>query len=189
MLLYGKVLIIVYFTFCLYETSFYFLILQPEQSWEIDLDHLKSLIDDKTATIIVNSPSNPCGSVYSREHLEDILVVAEEYKLPIIADDIYEHFVFKGTTYHPLASLTKTVPVLSCSGLTKRFWLFFYLQWWNELFTSLTHSHIMTLFDASGKKPFENTVGIGEIARNEQFLLFPQCFLPVWITFFHFCQI
>ena len=32
-------------------------------------------------------------------------------------------------------------------------------------------------------KSFENTVGNGEIARNEQFLLFPQCFLTVWITF------
>ena len=52
----------------------------------------------------------------------------------------------------------------------------------------LTHSHTMTPFDASGKKPFKNTVGKGEIARNEQFLHFPQCFLPVWITFFHFCQ-
>ena len=39
-----------------------------------------------------------------------------------------------------------------------------------------------------GNKPFENTVGKGEIARNEQFLLFPQCFLPVWITFCHFRQ-
>ena len=35
-------------------------------------------------------------------------------------------------------------------------------------------------------KSFENTVGIGEIARYEQFLLFPQCFLPIWITFFTF---
>ena len=35
---------------------------------------------------------------------------------------------------------------------------------------------------------FEKTVGKGEIARNEQFLLFPQCFLPVWITFCHFHQ-
>ena len=37
-----------------------------------------------------------------------------------------------------------------------------------------------------GNKPFENTVGKGEIAHNEQFLLFPQCFLPVWIAFCHF---
>ena len=38
-------------------------------------------------------------------------------------------------------------------------------------------------------KPFENTVGKGEIARNEQFLLFPQCFLPFWRALCHFNQI
>ena len=38
-------------------------------------------------------------------------------------------------------------------------------------------------------KSFENTVGKEEIARNEQFLLFPQCFLPVWRTFCHFHHI
>ena len=38
-------------------------------------------------------------------------------------------------------------------------------------------------------KSFENTVGKGEIARNQQFLLFPQCFLPDWRNFFHFHQI
>ena len=38
-------------------------------------------------------------------------------------------------------------------------------------------------------KSFENTVGKGEIARNEQFLLFPQCFLPVCSTFCHIYQI
>ena len=37
-------------------------------------------------------------------------------------------------------------------------------------------------------KSFENTVGKGEIARNEQFLLFPQCFLPIWRAFCHFYQ-
>ena len=38
-------------------------------------------------------------------------------------------------------------------------------------------------------KSFENTLGKGEIARNDQFLLFQQCFLPIWITFYHFHQI
>ena len=38
-------------------------------------------------------------------------------------------------------------------------------------------------------KPFENTVGNGEITRNEQFLLFPKCFLTTWRTFCHFYQI
>ena len=51
---------------------------------------------------------------------------------------------------------------------------------------ALTHSHTMTPL---GNKPFKNTVGKGEIAHNEQFLLFPQCFLTVWIAFCHFRQI
>ena len=55
--------------------------------------------------------------------------------------------------------------------------------------SSLTYSHTITPFDAPGKQAFENNVGKGEIARNKQFLLFPQCFLSIWITFFHFCQI
>ena len=47
----------------------------------------------------------------------------------------------------------------------------------------------MTPFDAPGKQAYENTVGKREIAHNEPFLLFPQCFLPVWITVFHFREI
>ena len=46
--------------------------------------------------------------------------------------------------------------------------------------SSLTHSHLLTPL---GNKPFENTVGKGEIACNEQFLLFPQCFLPISFIF------
>ena len=54
------------------------------------------------------------------------------------------------------------------------------------LFSPLPHNDT---FLPLGNKPFENTVGKGEIARNEQFFLFPQCFLPVWIAFCHFRQI
>ncbi|ESO95613.1 hypothetical protein LOTGIDRAFT_227234 [Lottia gigantea] len=95
--------------------------LLPEKSWEADLNHIEELIDENTAGIIVNNPSNPCGSVYSKEHLEAILEICEKNKLPVIADEIYEHFVFCGSKYYSLASLTTTVPILSCSGLTKRF--------------------------------------------------------------------
>eukprot|EP00090_Calanus_glacialis_P032098 TRINITY_DN53259_c0_g1_i1.p1 TRINITY_DN53259_c0_g1~~TRINITY_DN53259_c0_g1_i1.p1 ORF type:complete len:524 (-),score=99.28 TRINITY_DN53259_c0_g1_i1:373-1944(-) len=95
--------------------------LLPNQDWEVDLDHMESLIDENTAAIIVNSPSNPCGSVFSIAHLKEILAIAEAYKVPIIADEIYDNFVFPGQTYVPIASLTTTVPVLSCGGLTKRF--------------------------------------------------------------------
>ncbi|XP_017766875.1 PREDICTED: tyrosine aminotransferase [Eufriesea mexicana] len=94
--------------------------LRPEHGWEIDLDDLESQIDEFTAAIIINNPSNPCGS-FSRDHTLDILDVAARYYIPIIADEIYEHMVFPGRTFHSLASLSRKVPILSCSGLTKRF--------------------------------------------------------------------
>ena len=95
--------------------------LRPEFGWEIDLNDLESQIDESTAAIIINNPSNPCGSVFSRNHTLDILDVAARYYVPIIADEIYEHMVFPGRTFHSLASLSNEVPILSCSGLTKRF--------------------------------------------------------------------
>ncbi|XP_015112413.1 tyrosine aminotransferase [Diachasma alloeum] len=95
--------------------------LLPELGWEIDLDDMASQIDENTAAIVINNPSNPCGSVFSRNHLIDVLDVAARFHVPIIADEIYEHMVFPGRTYYSLASLSTEVPILSCSGLTKRF--------------------------------------------------------------------
>lgn len=82
---------------------------------------MASLIDENTVAIVVTNPSNPCGSVFGKQHILDILKIAESHFVPIIADEIYEHFVFPGNEYHSMSSLSKNVPVLSCGGLTKRF--------------------------------------------------------------------
>lgn len=57
------------------------------------MSSLESQIDGRTAAIVVNNPSNPCGSVFSKRHLRQILEVAERNCVPIIADEIYEDFV------------------------------------------------------------------------------------------------
>ncbi|XP_066933991.1 tyrosine aminotransferase-like [Clytia hemisphaerica] len=101
------------------DVRFYNLL--PEKEWEVDLNNLESQIDEKTKCILVTNPSNPCGSVYSRKHLIDILEVAERHKIPILADEIYAYSVFSGETFYPLASLTTTVPILSCCAISKRF--------------------------------------------------------------------
>ena len=63
---------------------------QPERSWEVDIDHLESLVDDRTRAIVVNNPSNPCGSVYTKKHLEAILegrLCFFSFFFPIISDN------------------------------------------------------------------------------------------------------
>lgn len=95
--------------------------LDPKNEWNVDLDHMESLIDEKTRAIIVNNPGNPCGSVFSVDHILEILAIAERYKIPIIADEVYEFFTFPGVKFHSIASLSKEVPVLTCSALSKRF--------------------------------------------------------------------
>ncbi|KAJ6220950.1 hypothetical protein RDWZM_006762 [Blomia tropicalis] len=95
--------------------------LLPENGWQIDLKHLESQIDDNTAAIIYNNPSNPCGSVFSRKHIIDFLEIAERNRLPVIADEIYEDLVFPGNQFYALASQSSEVPILHCSGLTKKF--------------------------------------------------------------------
>jgi alanine-alpha-ketoisovalerate/valine-pyruvate aminotransferase len=54
---------------------------------------MESLIDENTVSIVVNNPSNPCGSVYSKKHLTAIIRLAEKYALPIIADEVYAEMV------------------------------------------------------------------------------------------------
>lgn len=95
--------------------------LDPNSGWNVDLKHMESLIDGKTRAIIVNNPGNPCGSVYTKEHILDIIAIAERHKLPIIADEVYEFFTFPGIKFHSIASLSKNVPILTCSALSKRF--------------------------------------------------------------------
>lgn len=113
--------------FCLYETAANhsgietkFYNLAPERQWEVDLAHLESMIDSRTRAIVVNNPSNPCGANYSKEHLLDILAVAEKHKIVIIADEIYADMVFEGVS-HRMARLTTEVPVISCGGLAKQY--------------------------------------------------------------------
>jgi tyrosine aminotransferase len=93
----------------------------PERSWEIDLDDLEKQVDNDTACLIVNNPSNPCGSVYTAKHIRQILRLANRLKLPVIADEIYADFVFPGHPFIPMAIQTRDVPILACGGLTKKY--------------------------------------------------------------------
>ena len=68
----------------------------PDRSlgWTLDLDAVRAAITPKTRAIIVNTPSNPAGKVFSRAELEGLAGLAEEFNLFVFTDEIYEHFVY-----------------------------------------------------------------------------------------------
>jgi tyrosine aminotransferase len=105
--------------------------LLPEQEWQVDLDHLEELmVEHPNQTIramILNNPSNPTGSVFSQEHLMELLDFAHRHHLPIVSDEVYGELVFANQTFHPMALVAakhgRRVPVITASGLAKQFLL------------------------------------------------------------------
>lgn len=91
-----------------------------EKGWECDLQAMESIIDSKTKAIVINNPSNPCGSNFSSEHLLEIAKIARKFALPIIADEIYGRCVFNGQ-FSAMHLFSGDVPVISVGGLAKEF--------------------------------------------------------------------
>lgn len=94
--------------------------LLPEREWECDLEAMERLIDQRTRAILINNPSNPCGSNFSLAHLQAITDLAARHGLPIIADEIYSGLVYKGT-FAPAHTCAGPVPVLTLGGIAKEF--------------------------------------------------------------------
>ena len=79
----------------------------PEKDWEVDIEHLKPLVDSKTSAFMIIHPSNPCGNVFSKEHQLELIKFAHEHRLPILADEVYYGIVYeKGKEFHSFANLT-----------------------------------------------------------------------------------
>jgi aminotransferase len=65
-----------------------------DADWTLDLDALKAALTPRTKALVINTPSNPCGKIFTRPELEALLVIAVEHGLFVFTDEIYEHFVY-----------------------------------------------------------------------------------------------
>jgi N-succinyldiaminopimelate aminotransferase len=73
-------------------------------NWEFDPGELRAAISARTRLVLLNSPHNPTGKVFSAEELAVIADVCIERDLLVVTDEVYEHLVFEGR-HVPLASL------------------------------------------------------------------------------------
>jgi N-succinyldiaminopimelate aminotransferase len=88
-----------------------------------DPDQLRAAFGPKTRAILVNTPHNPCGKVYSRDELELIAQLCIEHDVLAITDEVYEHLVFEGQhlSLASLPGMRERTIVISSAGKTFSF--------------------------------------------------------------------
>ncbi|HEY4002092.1 MAG TPA: methionine aminotransferase [Candidatus Xenobia bacterium] len=91
-------------------------------SFDLDLAELVATITPRTRLLMLNTPNNPCGKVFSRPELEALARVVTAHDLLVITDEVYEHIVFDGQPHVPLATLPgMRERVLTISSTAKTF--------------------------------------------------------------------
>lgn len=95
---------------------------KPENGFKVTADELKAAITDKTKAIVLNSPSNPTGMVYTEDELRAIADLAVEKNLFVISDEIYEHLVYEGKAVS-IASFNEKIKDLTIiiNGVSKTY--------------------------------------------------------------------
>jgi aminotransferase len=91
-------------------------------AWTFSYEALEQARSPRTRAIVVNTPANPSGKVFTREELEAIARFAEKFDLFVFTDEIYEHFLYDGRRHIPPATLPgMRERTITISGLSKTF--------------------------------------------------------------------
>src|SRR4030095_15862852 len=90
-----------------------------DDDFSFDPAELASAFSNRTRAIIINTPNNPTGKVFTREELAEIARLCQQWGTIAVTDEIYEHILYDGTTHHALASFDgmadRTVTINSVS--------------------------------------------------------------------------
>ena len=92
---------------------------RPENGFVPDPEELASLVTPQTRAIVIINPNNPTGAVYTRTVLEAIARLAEERRLVVFADEIYDQMTYDGAQFVPMATLVHDTLCATLSGLSK----------------------------------------------------------------------
>jgi aspartate/methionine/tyrosine aminotransferase len=95
--------------------------MDPQNNWYPDIDELRRRVqyNPAVAGILLINPDNPTGAVYPEGLLREIVSIAQEFDLFIIADEVYQNLVFNGQKTKPLSSVIGEVPGISMKGISK----------------------------------------------------------------------
>ena len=97
---------------------------KKENNFKMTVDMLKKVINEKTKWIVLNSPSNPTGTCYTKEELTEIGNLLEKYEnILILTDDIYEKIIYENFTFSTIAEAVPNLKArtLTVNGVSKAF--------------------------------------------------------------------
>jgi N-succinyldiaminopimelate aminotransferase len=119
--------------------------------WTFDPDELAAAFNDKTRAIIINTPNNPTGKVYSREELTTIAALCQQHDVIAITDEVYEHILYDGNMHTRMATIPGMADrTLTISSLGKTFsttgWKIGWAIGSPELVTGVNRSHQFITF-------------------------------------------
>ena len=93
-----------------------------EGEWTLDAAEVRKAITPRTRAMMINTPSNPAGKVFTRKELEELAAIAEEHNLFVFTDEIYEHFIYGDAKHVSPASLKgMRERTILMSGFSKTF--------------------------------------------------------------------
>ncbi len=123
--------------------------LGEESGFSLDIDAIHELITNKTKGIAIVNPHNPTGAVFSSREVEKLMDLARDYNLLIIADEIYDNFLYEGADFKSFISFPDWRDhVLYCNGFSKTFsmtgWRLGYLVARREVTKALTKLAVNT---------------------------------------------
>ncbi len=92
----------------------------PSRGWLPDVEHIRSLMNSNTRALVAIDPNNPAGVVYPDDVRRQLIALADEFNIPILADEVYGDLAYDGPV-PALASLDKDAPIISFSSLSKAY--------------------------------------------------------------------
>jgi aspartate/methionine/tyrosine aminotransferase len=128
--------------------------LNPRNGWMPDMDELRNRVkyNESIAGLMIINPDNPTGAVFPPSVVREMVAIAREYRLFIVADEIYQNLVYDDGSYLPLCDLIEDVPAISLKGISKE------LPWpgsrcgWMEVYNSdkqpMFRRYVRSLLDA-----------------------------------------
>lgn len=104
-----------------------------EDEWNPSIEDIKAKITPNTKAIVVINPNNPTGAVYPRHILQQIVDIAREHQLLILADEIYDRILYDDAEHISIASLAPDLFTITFNGLSKAYRVAGYRAGWMVL--------------------------------------------------------